>query len=115
MEAKVLIPLLSVLVGAFIGALSSITTIWLQQRAQSKREKIRLATEIARDDHKLMYEIAKEQGINGTFYPVVAYQHFHYEILEALEKGNLTDKELVKIKVKNEKLLEAIRDSGIMK
>jgi DNA repair exonuclease SbcCD ATPase subunit len=108
MEAKVLIPLISGFMGAIIGALSSIVAIWIQQKAQSKRDKLKLASEMAKDDHKLAHELAKEHNIRAKIFPVLTYQHFHYEILSALENGKLNDKKLQEIQNKNKELIDAL-------
>ncbi|ANB20159.1 hypothetical protein Q4524_11820 [Alteromonas stellipolaris] len=109
MEAKILIPLISGLIGAIIGALSSIITITIQQRSQSKRDKMKLASEMAENDRKFSLELAKEKGNAFSLPPVSVYQHFHYEILTALEKGNIKPEDLKNISKKNRELIEAIK------
>jgi hypothetical protein len=108
MEAKVLIPLISALVGAIIGALSSIITITIQQKSQSKRDKMKLASEMAENDRKFSHELAKEQGKPYSLPPVSVYQHYHFEILTALEKGNVKASDIEKITSKNRELMDAV-------
>ena len=110
MEAKVLIPLLAGLVGTLIGAFSSIVVIWIQQKAQSKRDKLKLACEMAARDRENSIELIQASGRTGRAMPVVLFQHFHMEIINALESGNLTDKKLLEIKEKNKKLTAALEE-----
>lgn len=109
MEGKVLIPLISALIGAIIGALSSIITIIIQQKSQSKRDKMKLASEMAENDRKFSHELAKEQGKPYSLQPVSIYQHYHYEILTALEKGNVKACDINEIIRKNRELIDAVR------
>ena len=108
MEAKILIPLMSALIGAFIGALSSIITISIQQKSQSKRDKMKLASEMAENDRKFSHELAKERGKPYTLLPVSIFQHYHFEILTALEKGNVKASDIEKITKKNKGLINAL-------
>ncbi|QSX35609.1 hypothetical protein [Shewanella sedimentimangrovi] len=112
MEAKILIPLISALVGAIIGALSSIITITIQQRSQSKREKMKLASEMVENDRKFSYELAKAKGKPYSLPPVSVYQHYHFEILTALEKGNIKASDIERITLKNKELINAARFGG---
>lgn len=108
MRAEILIPLFAGLIGALIGAFSSIATIWIQQRAESRRAKIRLASELAKEEHSFNFELAKLRGKAATLHPLSSYQHFHYEVLTALEKGSLTGDALVKIKQRNRTLINEL-------
>jgi len=108
MESKILIPLLASFIGVIIGALSSIFIVWLQQRAQTRRESLKLSCEMALEDRKNGIEFAKAQNKDTKIMPIVVYQHFHLEVLNALEKGSLTDKKILEIKTKNKKFMQAL-------
>jgi gas vesicle protein len=108
MEANVLIPLIAGFLGTIVGAAASVLTIWIQQKSQSKRDKIKLASEMAKQDQKFMYDVVKEQGHNGSLLPIAVYQHYHFELLTALEKGKLTDEKIVEITTENKKLISKI-------
>ena len=110
MSTEVLIPLISGLVGALVGALSSIVTLWLQLKSQAKRDRLKLASEMARDEHEYHYKIARDKPGNYYLAPVVTYQQFHYRVLEALESGTLGKKEIERIKLENKKLTKAIKE-----
>jgi len=106
MEANVLIPLIAGFTGTIIGALSSVTTILIQQKSQSKRDKIKLACEMAKEDQKFLYETIKKEGLKGSLMPVSVFQHYHFEILSALEEGTLTEDKIIKISAENKKLVQ---------
>ncbi|HFD33056.1 MAG TPA: hypothetical protein ENJ28_10190 [Gammaproteobacteria bacterium] len=110
MEANVLIPLIAGLAGAILGALSSIVVILIQQKAQSKRDRLKLACEMAAQDRKHGIELAQANGSNAKAMPVVVFQHFHLEIIKAMESGKLTDKKLIEIKEKNKALIAALEN-----
>ena len=110
MTSEVMIPLIAALVGALIGSLTSIATMWFQQRAQSRRERLKVASELAMQDYKNSLELAKTGGKGARVFPVATYQHFHYEILTALDEGNLNRNELHRIKERNHDLMRAFEE-----
>jgi hypothetical protein len=109
MEANILIPLIAGLSGTLIGAFSSILVIWIQQKNQTKREKLKLACDMATEDRKHSLELAVKDGRKATLMPVVVFQHYHLQILDAMEKGKLTEKKILEIKLKNRELIEAVK------
>ena len=104
MEIQPLIPLLAALAGAVVGGGASVLTIWIQQSAHSRREKMKLASELALENFKMVYENMKERRKSGRLLPLAAWQHLHYEILSALEKGNLTEADVRRIWKENNKI-----------
>lgn len=110
MSSEVLIPLIAALVGAMIGSLTSIATMWFQQRAQSRRERLKVASELAMQDYKNSLELARARGKGAKIFPVATFQHFHYEILTALDEGKLNKSELHRIKERNHDLIRAFEE-----
>ena len=109
MEANVWIPLLSALIGAVIGAASSIGAMWVQQRAQSRREKLKLASEMALADHRGAYEAAAAAGVKGQLLPIMTWQHLHFEVLSALESGKLTTEDIERIWAENQQIEQVLK------
>lgn len=107
-ESSTLVPLLAGLVGAIIGALSSVLTIWIQQNGQSRRDKMRIASEMAKSQYEFTYRHLKDTGGGKFILPLCTFQHMHFEILTALEKNELSEKTVKEIYEKNKKLEEAI-------
>ena len=56
------VPLISGMVGALVGSASSLAAVFLQTRAQQRRERIRLVLEAAIQDHKSVLELMKLPG-----------------------------------------------------
>ncbi len=83
------IPLLSGFIGALIGAFASIVTIIVQSRAQSRRERIRMAAQIAIEDLKMSIETASKSGKRASIQPPTVYLHYHMKLMELLENNRL--------------------------
>ena len=80
------------LVGALIGALSSIITIYIQVRITGKREKSKLIFNTALEEHKkrIDHEMAIKSG--ASIPPLVTAILWYYKILKLLEKDKLNTK-----------------------
>lgn len=110
MTSEVIIPLVAGLIGTFLGSLASISTMWFQQRGESRRERLKIASELAMEDYKNMMAIAKANGRATKLFPISTFQHFHYEILTALDEGNLSRAKIIKIKNRNRELMQAFEE-----
>jgi hypothetical protein len=98
---------IAALCGAFVGAIASIGGTWLAQRAQSSRERLKLATEMARADRE---EFIK---VNGQFsgkpvLPLSVYIAYHADLLQAAAKGKLNPAQINRIDAKNKELVKAV-------
>ena len=89
-----LVPLLSGLVGALIGAASSVITIIVQSHYQSRRELRRMAFDAAVHDHGQALEAAKANKVPVRVAPLTAYLHFHVRYLDLLDKDGLNAESL---------------------
>lgn len=110
MGSSVLIPLISGLIGSIIGATASILAIYIQQTQQTKRERIKLACEMALAERNTQIEITMKNNKSAKVQPISLYQHYHIEILDALAKGDLTPEKIKLIKERNRILKQAISD-----
>jgi uncharacterized membrane-anchored protein YhcB (DUF1043 family) len=61
-EINVWISALSALAGALIGSVSPVVVGLLNARAESRRERLRLAVQMAIDDHKHMMDEARAKS-----------------------------------------------------
>ena len=84
------------LVGALIGSLTSIGTIYIQQRAQNKRERHNQVINAATKQFELAIKVAEIRG-SGAIPPFAEFLLHHYELYELLEKGELNEKTLKQI------------------
>jgi hypothetical protein len=97
------IPLLAGLVGALIGSVTSIATIYIQQRAQNKRERANQIFQAATEQFKLAIEVAKIRG-NGAILPFATFLHHHKQLYELLENSNLNANSLKKIHTEEDEI-----------
>jgi hypothetical protein len=87
MSPEVYVPLLSALGGAVIGSAATVLTVWLQLRSQSRRERVRQATELVLNERAMLLEIARKEN-RGLTLPPASLAITHYlDTLSAIEKG----------------------------
>jgi hypothetical protein len=103
------IPLISGLIGTLIGATASIVTIIVQSRIQEKRERIKMATQMAMDDIKTNVEIALKSGKRAIIPPPIVYLHYNIKLMELLENNKLDSDTLRVITEENRKLIDALK------
>ena len=84
------------LVGALIGSLTSIGTIFIQQRAQNKRERHNQVITAATKHFELAIRMAEING-RGSVQPFAVYLEHQYELYELLEKGELNKETLKEV------------------
>ncbi len=96
--------------GALIGAGASIATIWIQTKAQTDRERIRLVTDLAVEDHQSAFEMGKASGRPFHMPPVALYLHYHTELVKLMESGSLTPENVKAAFLENNRLHDAIID-----
>jgi len=90
-EINVWIPVLAALAGALIGSVSPVVVGLVNARAESRRERLRLAVQMAIKDHKDLMAVAREKaqklGVGIAVPPISAVLAYHVEILEAFERA----------------------------
>jgi hypothetical protein len=82
-----LVPLVSALGGALIGALSSIFTLVIQSHYQTKREMKKLAIEFAREDYRA--RVQDQTGQLGAL-PASVLIFYYDRLIEIASRGQLT-------------------------
>jgi hypothetical protein len=77
----------------------------IQQRQQNRRDLLKIATEIAREDWKTRWEIVSKRG--GNMPPLTPFIHYHYRVLDALARGNFTSETVAELGREQEAVLGA--------
>jgi len=97
---------IAALLGAALGALGSIGGVWLQQRHQSSRDRLKLAADLGLADYNQMLERAKTKG--GPMPPISLFVAYHIDALDALAKGEFDEERIAEIEERQTKLLRAM-------
>ena len=92
---------IAALVGAAIGGFSPLVVTHLQQRAQDKRERMKMAVDLALADQARRIELATRAGGAVAIPPIAAYVMTQFEMLEAMANGSLTPEEIAEITARN--------------
>ena len=102
---NVYLPLISGLIGALIGSLSSILVMLIQSHYQNKRKLINHGVQIAFQDYKSQLENAKP----GTkVVPISLFIHYHTKMISLASKGKLTPTALEELDDELKALMEAV-------
>lgn len=96
------------LLGAAIGAVASLGGAWIQQRHQTRRERLKLAADLGLADHARDYAMIKDR--RAVMPPVSAYIAYHAEFLDALAKGPITAAQVHQMNERQDELLKAFPD-----
>jgi hypothetical protein len=112
-EINVWIPALSALAGAFIGSLSPVVSGWINARAESRRERLKLAVQMAIEDHKHLFTMAQQKarstGAVVGVPPISAVLAYHVEVLEAFQKaGTLEPDDFLALRARAKASYEAL-------
>jgi hypothetical protein len=102
------IPLLSALLGAVVGALSSIAAIVVSAKFEGKRAQARLAVEAAIQEYGEHVKIAGESGKPFWIPPLSLYIYYNPRVINLLERGQLTAEALVELSKELEEMKQAI-------
>ena len=105
------IALISGLIGAMIGSLTSIGTLLVQNAFQNRRESQRLIFDTAFKDYELRFRYATESTPQRAAFPVILA--YHQKMIDLIEKGKLTPfaaKEILKAQVEMGKALQRAVD-----
>ena len=99
---------IAALAGAAIGAVASIGATWVQQRHQTRRERLKIATDLALADFNHTVDRLKGQPGGGPLLPIASYVAYHLDALDALAAGRFDADEVARIEERQRKLLEAL-------
>lgn len=101
---------LAALLGAAIGAAGSFGVMWIQQRHQNRRERLKLAADLGLAEYNRQLELAKNNREPMRFPPISAYVMHHAEFLDALANGEITPEIIQRLQNKQEQLMEHYYD-----
>ncbi|WP_169194946.1 hypothetical protein [Devosia sp. MC1541] len=83
------VPLLSALMGALVGAASSVATMIVQAHRDDARHTRETAVTLALAEHTLHVDLAKGNG-GQSILPITAYFTHHLHALNLARKGSLS-------------------------
>ncbi len=86
---------IAALLGTGIGAVASVGAMWVQQQHQNRRDRLKMAVDLAIHDHKSMFELATAKG--AKIAPVSAFVIYHARILDEITKGSVTAETIARI------------------
>jgi hypothetical protein len=93
-------------VGALVGAGASLFGLMIQQHYQTKRERVKVASELALVEYQRDLELAKADG-GGMVAPLAGYIIFNVRLLEELSKGPITPEQVRALSEEKKKVLAA--------
>jgi hypothetical protein len=104
-----LLPLLSALGGALIGAIASISTLVIQSHHQTKREMKKLAIEFAREDfqHRVQDQSGKLDKL-----PASVLIFYYDRLIDLLAKGQLDPENIRKLLRDQAELYKSIQQEA---
>jgi hypothetical protein len=113
MDVNVWLPVVSALGGALIGSLAPITVGLLNSHAEARRERLRLAVQLALEDYKHLradaVEAARRTGKLAGVSPIAAVFAYHADVLNTFnKKGELTPEDLVQLNKRAEATYDTI-------
>lgn len=91
-----MVSLISGFVGAIIGAAGSVLTILIREHFQSKRDRNRVAADLAMRDYELAMEHSKRIPGVVNVYPLVSYFIYHRKLIDLMEERDPSLDELMK-------------------
>ena len=102
------VPLVSGLIGALIGAGTSIATVIVQAHFQNKRDRTKDAVGLALEDWKTRLAIVTQKG--GTGLPLAVFVQYHTKLMELAEQGQITPEAIRALNKEQEILIAAIHE-----
>jgi hypothetical protein len=92
------LPAITGFLGALVGAAASVATIWVQARIKDRRDRIKQAAELGMAEFNAQLEIARGRPGPVPVPPPWAYVWFHWDVLKAMEAGDLSEAKIKEIK-----------------
>ncbi|WP_043810376.1 hypothetical protein [Desulfomicrobium baculatum] len=103
------VPLLAAFIGAIVGAITSIASIWMQSYINAKRERIKQSVSLALESYKCEISVAQNSRSGGYIHPIAAYLHYHMGLMKLVNDDKVTADNLKKLRDKNQELLLALK------
>lgn len=99
--------------GAIIGAGASLIGLAIQQHYQTKRERVKLASDLALSDYQYSIEVFKHTG-RGKISPVCAHVIYHSWVLDEMAKGKIDKEKMEKIIEEFKELMEVFPNDELV-
>jgi hypothetical protein len=103
------ISLLAGLIGAVIGATASIVTVIVQAKIQDRREQKKMVFDVAINDYKMSFEMAKTMPGKKEFPPLSLFIDYHLRLNDLIINDELTPENYKELCRKNYELYESIK------
>jgi hypothetical protein len=100
---------IAALLGALLGAAASVGAMIIQQRHQNRRDLLKIATDLAREDWKNRFEIIAKQG--GEMPPISVFVRYHHRVLLLLADGKFSPSAVQALGEEQEAVLAAYRQA----
>jgi len=112
-EISVWIPVLAALSGALIGSVAPVVVGLINARAAARVERLRLAVQLAVEDHKHMTTVAQDNAkrspVKIGIPPISAVLAYHLKVMDALqESGCLTPEDFVELRARAKASYDAL-------
>ena len=101
---------IAALIGAAVGAVGSFGAMWIQQRHQTRRERLKLAADLGLADYKEQVENASKYTAPTKVPPLSAYVMYHADFLDELAKGEITPATIQRLHKRQQLLMEHYYD-----
>lgn len=93
------------LIGAGIGVAGTVAAAWLQQRAQTQRDLVKAAVDLAVVDYKRLIEHAAH---GGSLPPISLYVSYHAELMRSIADGSFDEDIIDRLDAKQEQLIRHV-------
>jgi len=101
--------LIGAVLGAVLGAGAVLGSAWMQQSAQTKRERLKAAADLALAEYNQRIKLVAANG-KGVIPPLSTYVAYHADVLDAVARGAFDAAEVANITNRQNALMRAIRD-----
>lgn len=101
------------LIGAGIGAASTLITVWIQAHFVEKRERAKTILDFAIRHRAEGLEHADKVVGPSTILPLAVHVHFQKELLLLVESNNVNPKSLAKLHAENDLVAQSIHDEKV--
>ncbi len=93
-------------------SVTTITTLVIQSKAENRRHRVRLASELALEQWKVHTQLAAKSREMGTPPPGV-YAYFYMRMLELMEQGKFTPEEAGRLNREVDQLIKVAKQSQV--
>jgi hypothetical protein len=103
------VTLLAAFIGAVVGAITSIASIWIQSCVNAKQERIKQSVSLALESYKCEISVAQNSKSGAFIPPVALYLHYHMGLIKLINDEKMTFENLKKLRDKNIDLSMALK------